>query len=206
LNQFLNNPCNISHSNIPGLYGLTKIGELSDELKALLQPNKYNLVLHPKSNTNGREWGLDKYSELFRELPVDYFNIIVTGTESEAREMEQLLKVYKNRIVDLTGKISLNEFISLISASDGFVGCSSGPLHIASATGINAIGIYSPLKNISPERFAPLGKNATYLVKEINCNKCKNTEHCECMSSISASNVIEKLRHFYHQKFWSHGA
>ena len=203
---FLNLPHNISLSEIPGLYGFTKTAKLNDEIRAHLKPDMYNVILHPKSKGSAREWGLDKYAELIRELPLEKYNIIVAGTDSEASEMEQLLKVYKNRIIDLTGKLSLSEYISLIASSDALIACSTGPLHIAAATGITAIGIYAPMKPIFPKRWAPLGLNATYLVKDGDCNKCKKLDYCECISNIPASDVIMKLNHSYHQKFCLHGA
>ncbi len=201
---WLNDPHNIALSEIPELYGFFGFEKLNDETRTYLQPDKFNVILHPKSKGSAREWGLDKYAELIRELPVNHFNIIVAGTESEAREMEQLLKVYKNRIVDVTGKLSLSEYISLIASADALVACSTGPLHIAAAAGKHAIGIYAPMKPIYPQRWAPLGKNASYLVKEGDCNKCRKLDYCECISNIPASDVIMKLNHYYHQKFCLH--
>ena len=203
---WLNEPKHISLSQIQEFYGFTRFQAMSDELKSYLKNDKFNVILHPKSKGSAREWGLDKYAQLIRELPIDLFNIIVAGTESEASEMDQLLRVYKNRIVDLTGKLTLSEYISLISASDGLVACSTGPLHIAAAAGIYAIGIYAPMKPIYPKRWAPLGSKATYLVKEGDCNKCRKLDHCECISNIPAESVLKLLHGYYHEKFCLHSA
>ena len=202
--KWLNDATEISLEEIPDLYGFDNFQPLREEIKELVLPNKFNLILHPKSKGSAREWGVDKYAELIRELPVDQFNIMVAGTDSEAREMEQLLKVYSNRIIDLTGKLTLSEYISLISISDGLVACSTGPLHIAAAAGKLAIGLYAPMKPIYPKRWAPLGKNATYLVKEGECNKCRKLNYCECIESIPAKDVIKILHGYYHNRFCLH--
>lgn len=191
----------VSLSEIAGFYGFSRVEKLSDELQSVIQPDKFNLILHPKSKGSAREWGLDKYAELLRELPLTRFNIIIAGTDDEAREMEQLLKVYKNRIVDLTGKLSLSEYMSVIASADGLVACSTGPLHIASALGKYALGIYAPMKPIYPQRWAPIGPKASFLVKDGECNKCRKLNYCECISSITSKEVIKKLEQFYHEKF-----
>ena len=191
----------VSLSEISGLYGFSRFEKPSDELASIINPNKFNLILHPKSKGSAREWGLDKYAELLRELSPDRFQIIVAGTDEEAREMEQLLKVYKNRIVDLTGKMSLSEYVSVIAASDGLVACSTGPLHIASAAGKFALGLYAPMKPIYPQRWAPIGPKASFIVKEGECNKCRKLNYCECISSITSKEVIRNLEQFYHEKF-----
>jgi ADP-heptose:LPS heptosyltransferase len=43
------------------------------------------------------------------------------------------------------------------------VAASTGPLHIASAVGIHAIGLYPSKRPMHPGRWMPLGGNASYL-------------------------------------------
>ena len=204
ISKWVNDYSTVPFSEISCLYGFSRFEKLNDELASIIHKDKFNLILHPKSKGSAREWGLDKYAELLRELPPDRFQIIVTGTEEEAREMEQLLKVYKNRIVDLTGKLSLSEYVSVIAAADGIVACSTGPLHIAAAAGKYALGLYAPMKPIYPQRWAPIGPKASFLVKEGECNICRRLNYCECISSITSKEVIGKLEQFYHEKFCLH--
>lgn len=204
VSEWLGDNSVVSLSEIPDLYGFSRFVKLNDHLVSAIDPHRFNLILHPKSKGSAREWGLDKYAEILRDLPIERYNIIVAGTDEEARAMDQLLKVYKNRIVDLTGKISLSEYISLIASADGLIACSTGPLHIASAAGKYALGIYAPMKPIYPKRWAPLGKKASYLVKEVECNKCRKLDYCECISSIKSSEVVKKMEEFYHEKFCLH--
>src|SRR5687768_7322511 len=41
------------------LFGLAKIQPLPAQFAALIQKNRYNLIIHPKSQGNGREWPLE---------------------------------------------------------------------------------------------------------------------------------------------------
>lgn len=174
-------------------YGLTKVPPLSERLYHIIERDKFNLILHPKSKNSAREWGLDKYADLIKRLPQERFNIIVAGTNEEAGQMEYLLKVYASKIKDVTGKLSLYEYISLINQCDGLVACSTGPLHIAAALGKHAIGIYAPMRPIFPQRWGPIGKNATFLVLQKECNDCKNSYQCQCIESITVDQVLEKI-------------
>ncbi|MBL0315693.1 MAG: hypothetical protein IPP69_07900 [Flavobacteriales bacterium] len=56
--------------------------------------------------------------------------------------------------------INLAELIAFINQYDGLVAANTGPLHIASACGIHAFGLYSLKRPIHPGRWSPVGKNA----------------------------------------------
>ena len=73
------------------------------------------------------------------------------------------------------------------------VAASTGPLHIAAALGKYVIGIYPPIKPMHPGRWAPIGKNASYLVLDKKCNKCRNNSHCDCIEDINPELVKNKL-------------
>ncbi len=155
---------------------------------------KYKLILHPKSKGSAREWGLDRFGELIEALPEDEFHIIVTGTADEGKLMNDFIKRYSHRLTDLTGKLDLKELISVISLSDGLVAASTGPLHIAAALGINAIGIYPPIVPMHPGRWKPVGKKALHLVVNKTCNDCRKTSDCKCMREITPEQVKKLLQ------------
>ena len=72
-----------SLEEIPGYYGLTKLSALPVDIAALKDERKFNLILHPKSRGNGREWGVDNFIRLANMLPADRFRLFVTGTPAE---------------------------------------------------------------------------------------------------------------------------
>jgi heptosyltransferase-3 len=156
----------------------------------------FNLILHPKSKGSAREWGLDNFSKLIGLLPEDKFRISVTGTKEEGALMKDFLYQHRNRINDMTGKLSLSELLAFINSCDGLVAASTGPLHIAAALGKRAIGIYAPMRPIFPARWAPLGKNATYLVLDKKCDACRKSGNCECIRAITPEQVVGKLLNY----------
>jgi len=187
--------CEFSLEEIPDMCGFNRFIELDDDLQKLISNDKFNLILHPKSKGSAREWGLENFTELIELLPSDKFEIFVTGTKEEGDLMQDFLVKNKARLTNLTGKLSLSELIGFISKADGLVAASTGPLHIAAATGIKAIGIFAPMRPIHPGRWKPIGKQADYLVLDKpHCSDCKNGSQCNCILSITPLQVFQKLQ------------
>jgi heptosyltransferase III len=177
---------------IGGFYGLTRLAQVPPAIAGLIDPHRFNLVLHPKSRGSAREWGLDNFSELIGRLPPDRFNIFITGTAAEGELVRPLLD-QNPRLVDLTGKLSLGELMAFLSRADGLIAASTGPLHLAAALGIHALGIYPPIKPMHPGRWAPIGPRAAVFVKTIDCEACRKTGDCACMRGIGPELLSSRL-------------
>jgi heptosyltransferase III len=96
--------------------------------------------------------------------------------------------------------MNLSELVGFIAYSDGMLACSTGPLHIAAAFNKFTLGIFAPMHPIHPGRWAHLGKNAEFIVKSGDCNKCRKSKICECIVNIAPSDVLKRLIHFYNCK------
>ncbi|MBU0764422.1 MAG: glycosyltransferase family 9 protein [Bacteroidetes bacterium] len=179
---------------IPLYYGLSPNSTLPGGLSELIDPDRFNLILHPKSKGSAREWGLENYTRLIVLLPEKRYNIFVTGTDDEGMQMKEFLSSHQNRVTDLTGRLSLQELIAFIARCNGIVAASTGPLHIAAALGKKAIGLYAPMHPIHPGRWAPLGVNAEFLVLDKECDDCRKSRDCRCIRSITAEMVAERLQ------------
>ena len=171
-------------------FKLNKILPLPERLCAFLNKDRLNIILHPKSNKSAREWGLKNFSDLICLLPKEKYKIFISGTRADRAQMSDWLEGLPEHVTDMTGTMSLREFISFIYHSNGLVAASTGPLHIAASLGNNALGLYPPMRPIFPKRWAPVGPNASYLVAEKPCNKCElDPSKCECMDQISPQQV-----------------
>jgi ADP-heptose:LPS heptosyltransferase len=105
------------------------------------------------------------------------------------------MKQLPAHVIDITGKMSLPQFIAFIHKANYLVAASTGPLHIASSLGIGAIGIYPPIRPMHPGRWKPIGKNAKALVVNKSCENCRKTPaSCVCMNMIQAQQVAEFIR------------
>jgi len=175
------------------LYGLTRTEALDDSLASLIDSQKMNIILHPKSKGSAREWGLKNFIELINMLPEDRCKVFISGTEEEGKMMDKSGIFNAPGVVNLCGRMSLGQLMSFIQSCDVLVAASTGPLHLAAALGINAIGIYPPIRPMHPGRWAPLGKHAGYLVQEKECNDCRKEGSCHCMQDIRPEEIIRLM-------------
>jgi len=181
-----------SLEEIPGYYGLTKLSALPKDIAALKDEGKFNLILHPKSRGNGREWGVDNFIRLANSLPAGRFRLFVTGTPAEREALEPLLRQCPE-VVDMVGQLTLPQFLAFIAQADGLLASGTGPLHVAAALGIHALGLFPPLRPIHPERWAPLGPKAMVFCLEQPCKGCPGVHDCACMLNISPVKLKEYL-------------
>jgi heptosyltransferase III len=184
----------VTTAELANYSGLKKIKPLPGKFNKYFSTEKFNLILHPKSHISSREWSLDRFKELIYLLPSEKFNFLITGSEKEKELLRDWITTLPSHVNDCTGQMTLDELISFIDNSDGLVAASTGPLHIASALGKYAFGIYPPIRPLYPARWSPIGKNAHHFVMNKTCSDCKNSPHqCHCMNEISASQVAQKI-------------
>ncbi|MEY3398516.1 MAG: hypothetical protein RL220_1110 [Bacteroidota bacterium] len=144
---------------IPELYGFTKVSQLDAGFLSLIDTERKTVVLHPKSRGSAVEWGPENFRDLVNRLSPAEYQVFVTGTSEEQKWVKERI-TWPDGVIDLSGQMSLDQLISFISRADILIAASTGPLHIASALGKKAIGLFSPKRPIHPGRWAPLGRNA----------------------------------------------
>ncbi len=194
LNFALLRPLGIDHT--PELVELAALFGVSapslPAVAALRAQAPFNVILHPKSNGNGREWPLTHYTALARLLQaVPEIRLWITGSAAEgsllAREAAALLAM--PNVLNLCGQFDLEGLCALIGAADGLVASGTGPLHMAAALGRPTLGLFPPIKPIDPGRWGALGVQAQSLCAPAACLTCTGSGQCACMDAISAEQV-----------------
>ncbi|HEY6872630.1 MAG TPA: glycosyltransferase family 9 protein [Geobacteraceae bacterium] len=195
-------PVNYDRAEIIRCFGLTRIPPLPPELARLLTSDRFNLIIHPKSSKNGREWPAGHYLDLVRMLPEDRFRVFLTGIESEGavlrREIPDIFTL--PHLVDLCGKLSVQQSLACIFNADGLVASGTGPLHVAAAMGKHVLGIFPPRDRIDPCHWGPIGAKAEFLcLKErcvpggLRCSEKSSGESCACTEAIKPAQVFERV-------------
>ncbi len=177
-------------AEIPAWYGLA--APRRPDIDALCDAARFNLILHPKSNGNGREWPLASYTELARLLGARAdLTLWVTGSAAEgellAREAPALLALANVR--NACGTLDLEGLLALIGRCDGLLASGTGPLHMAAALGRPTLGLFPPLKPIDPQRWGALGVQAQSLCAETPCGACADPANCLCMRALGVEQV-----------------
>ncbi|MGA2655198.1 MAG: glycosyltransferase family 9 protein [Gammaproteobacteria bacterium] len=169
----------------------------STEIQALLDPQRFNLILHPKTRGEHIEWSPAHFAELIRLLPEDKFKIFVTGSQAEGDKVRDIMLTPFPHVVDLCGKITLSELMKLIQNIDGLVCASTGPVHVAAAFAINTLGLYAPIRPFHAGRWGPVGKHATSITIDKKCEDCRRLTACHCINEITPEQVRDVIIGWY---------
>jgi ADP-heptose:LPS heptosyltransferase len=183
------------------LVGLIRPAQMPDALQDLIAGDRFNLVLHPKSGKEAREWPAPYFAELARQLPAARFRLLVTGTAAEGAQIrEEAPELFEQaHVTDATGRLDMQGFLDLLMLTDGIVAASTGPLHVAAASGRYALGIYPPRQGMDPLRWSPAGPRAEYLCLHqsckpaIGCPQKFNGGPCACMSALSPAYAADRV-------------
>lgn len=189
---FLKVDLNVALDEISSLYGFENVPNLQFDTLNLLDNKRKKVILHPKSKGSAKEWGLSNFSDLIKLLPKDKYQLFISGTKQDADQMRDFLNANTDAI-DVTGKMSLQEFIVFINHCDALVAASTGPLHIAAALNKVSIGLFTSKRPMHPGRWAPIGNFAQALVFDVHCENCKSGKDCNCIKKLSAGQVANLL-------------
>ena len=199
LNLKMLKPFGIKHEyslkEIGELYGMENFKLLPDKFYSLIDPDKFNVILHPKSRGNGREWPLDNFVKLIETLDPSKYKIFISGVESERVQLDYILSktTGQNNVTNISGQMNLDEFIIFIKTCDALVASGTGPVHVSAALGKDTIGLYPPIHPKHAGRWGPIGPKAEAVFVKKDCSDCKNDkENCHCMSEIYPS-LIQAL-------------
>jgi len=108
-----------------------------------------------------------------------------------AKEIISLLpREFRGHVLDLTGRLRLDETAAVIGTCDLAVGGDTGPMHLALALHKPAVGLFGPTL---PGQVG-LDKINVKLLSDCRCVGCKNWD-CDknCLSSIRSKEVFEAL-------------
>ena len=143
---------------------LKELGEIS-LFKDKPSEKRNRLIIHPFSQGSALNWTLDQYDELVTLLENSPFEMVVSGTQKDAEELEKRKGTPLSNLPSVCGALTLAEFIDYIGESTALLACSTGPLHLAAAQGIHAVGLYVDRSPIHPGRWSPIGRHV-HVVKE----------------------------------------
>ncbi len=148
---------------------------------------------------SAKRWYPDKFAEVGTAFS-DKFDIIIFGGPGEvemANEIEENLKSRGvNNYVNLAGKTNIQELCANIGGCSIFVTNDSGPMHVAAAYQVPTVAIFGPTKHKETSQW--MNKKSKIVRHDMDCAPCMKREcplkHHECMTSITASEVVEALK------------
>ncbi len=189
-----------SNAGMAALTGLSRLESLAAEHRALFAPKRFHLLLQTKTDGHGREWPLEHFLTLVRLLAPEPVQIILTGTETEGDIVRTACPALlaEPSVTDAFGRFTLPQLLPFIAAADGIVSASTGPVHIAAALGIHALGIFPGRDSINGKRWFPLGPKGEALQAVESCPRNAQCDltlggPCRCTILTTPRMVYERV-------------
>lgn len=99
------------------------------------------IVILPGGSAPERAWPANNFGILVKEIAHLPLKIVITGTKSEQKTAQEVMDFAKIPIVNLTGKLNIEEFVSLIANAALVIGNDTGGIHIAALSGVPTLVI-----------------------------------------------------------------
>jgi len=184
---------------LPMLYRFSKKNANDLVKKMGLDFAKHRIILHPALITaKAHQWPLTAYSTLIHSFDRNRFQWVITGTVADRAYLEPLLSIDGSQadVVDTVGHLTLDELITFMTACDGLIAGSTGPLHLAAALGLHTLGLYQSKLAIN-KRWAPIGRSATTLYSSTRCQGDKRLTSCPCILDIDPQSVKTQIMSWF---------
>ena len=150
-----------------------------------------------------KRWPAERFTELARQLNLP---VVLLGSGKEAALCDEIAmpvnQLRPGRCINLAGKTSLPQALSLIAGSKATVSNDSGLMHVAAALRVPQVAIFS---SSSPLHTPPLSDQASVIWLKtdagyqppLDCSPCFQREcplgHTRCLNDISALQVLQKI-------------
>ncbi|AMM39812.1 lipopolysaccharide heptosyltransferase III [Candidatus Desulfofervidus auxilii] len=183
--------------------------------------NQGDLVvyLHPITHWSFKSWRDDYMATVINWFLKNGIKVILGGSgEKEKRRVENILSFVNKGVINLVGRLDLEELCGIIYHCHLFFGIDTAPMHIAAALNKPVIALFGPSLT---HRWGPWENNLSYPVKSfqspykrkgvqslgkhiiiqkewpcVPCDKkgCNNKGFSECLGEIKPKEVINILQ------------
>jgi lipopolysaccharide heptosyltransferase II len=140
-------------------------------------------------------WAPERFGALARALREDGLAVCFTGGPDDRAAAERARTAAGGGPRDLVGQTSLRQLIALARRARLFVGCDTGPMHLAAAVGTPVVALFGPA---DPARTGPFGAGHVVLREPPPCAPC-NQKTCHqprhaCMEDLTVERVLAAAR------------
>ncbi len=144
-------------------------------------------------------WPREKFRELATSLinSFDDCTVVVFGTEKEDPIGSMICEPLGERGINLCGKTTLSEAISIISCLSLMVSNDSGLMHVAAACSVPLVALFGSTNHVTT---GPWSSNAKIIKHDLPCSPCLSRECTRdfiCMLGITVEEVLEACQELY---------
>jgi heptosyltransferase II len=149
---------------------------------------------------SAKRWPVEKFISAAKEIQAKTNCLwILFGGKSDVSITNQIESALGNSsAINLAGKTSLRELMSLLKGCRVLLTNDTGPMHVAAALGVPVVAIFG---STSPELTGPVfSPNAKILKADVQCAPCFLREcpiDFRCMESLAADEVAQTVRKMF---------
>ena len=153
-------------------------------------------VIHPGASVRYKLWPREHFARLVRGLHEAGLQVAWIGAGQFDAEVIAGIEreLADSPAINLCNRLSLPELVALFRRSRLFVGCDSGPMHLAAAAGLPVFALFGPSREAI---WAPLGERSTVLRGELPCAEDCDAWHCRndyhCLRSLTPDMVLARI-------------
>lgn len=138
------------------------------------------ISINPFSGRAVKNWPVERFILLVRWLCEDMgVCVALLGARSDAADVEAITNACQSaNLRSLIGGTSLPEAMSIVAASDLYIGNDTGLTHLAARLNVPTIAIYSGVDPTA--KFAPYGPNVTVIKAPVACSPCHILQLKDC--------------------------
>jgi lipopolysaccharide heptosyltransferase I len=170
----------------PTAFGLDEIGEPVEPA-----PGSPYAVLLPGTNWVTKRWPADHFSQLAARLQEE---LGLTPVLAGAADAVDARPAFETRpTLDLVGRTTLPQLVTLLRNATLVVCNDSGPMHLAAALGSPLVSLFGPT---DPIRTGPVDAMAGVVRLDIACAPClsRRCTHRTCLTALPVSTVFDRCR------------
>ncbi len=179
------------------------------KVSQVVQQDKPLLVINACSSSrirNWRNWPAERYAAV-----IDYaieelgMQVALSGgpTEQETNMANEIIQLSKNTLINMVGQTTLKELLALLRQASVVIAPDTGPIHMATAAGTQAIGLYATSNPMRTGPYLYLNKVVNYYPQALKKYSKKTIEearwgervrHPDAMKLIPVEDVVQQLK------------
>ncbi|WP_374951918.1 glycosyltransferase family 9 protein [Mucilaginibacter sp.] len=174
-------------------FGVEEIASANDALSGC-DPGKPVIAASVGTKRQSNDWEQDNWTTFFKRLKLLHpgWQLVMVGSHEEAERSAKCIEAWGGAGINLCGQTSPRISGAVLSRARIFVGHDSGPMHLAAATGVPIVAIYSA-RNF-PRQWYPRDNGNKIIYHKTDCAGC-GLEMCivqkkKCILSITVDEVI----------------
>lgn len=159
--------------------------------------NKVSFKINGKYKSNDvKTWPIENWIALANSLNKRNIKVVLVGGKNDFEKIIACKEILDTGVLNLVGRTSIIESISVLAYAKMVVGCDTGLMHCASALNKKTLML---LGRTAPIQAQGYGKNSESIYLHKQCSPCDGTGRdifCKdpiCMKEISVENVLERI-------------